>query len=133
MPDQAHLFAKGGSFLIVEDDTIIVIMLEFMLNEAGAQSISVANSAAQALSLIESNTFDVAIFDRQVRDGVSYSAAIQARKQGSTIIIASGMDELDLPDELSDAILLPKPFELTHFEQAVLEAVGRRCGAHSVS
>ena len=133
MPDQAHLFAKGGSFLIVEDDTIIVIMLEFMLNEAGAQSISVANSAVQALSLIESNTFDVAIFDRQVRDGVSYSAAIQARKQGSTIIIASGMDELDLPDELSDAILLHKPFELAHFEQAVLEAVGRRCGAQSVS
>ena len=102
------------------------MMVEFMLNEAGAQSIAVANSVAQATSLIENNVFDIAIFDRQLRDGVSYPAAIMARERGSTIIVASGSNVLDLPDALADAIILPKPFELYQLEQSVAQALERR-------
>ena len=105
---------------------MIVMMIESMLTEAGAQSIAVASSVAQASSLIENNLFDVAIFDRQVRDGVSYPVAIMARERGSKIIVASGMQTFDLPSQLNDAIILPKPFALSQLERAVLEALDRR-------
>ena len=123
-PTQA--FAKGASFLIVEDDMLIVMMIKFMLEEAGAQTIAVANSVARALSLIENNTYDVAIFDRQLQDGVSYPAAIIARERGASIIVASGQQALDLPNELSDVIVLSKPFELSEFERAVRAALLQR-------
>ena len=126
MTGKAQTFANGASFLIVEDDALIVMMIEFMLNEAGAQSIAVANSVAEATTLIEANVFDVAIFDRQLRDGVSYPVAILARERGTAIIVASGSNAVDLPDELADVIVLPKPFEGHQLEKAVAAALERR-------
>jgi DNA-binding response OmpR family regulator len=125
MTDQSQPLAQGASFLIVEDDMLIVTMMELVLNESGARSISVATSVTGAFSLIESNTYDVAIFDRQLRDGVSFPAAITAQEKGAAIIIATGMQSFDLPDKLSGSIVLRKPFKLPEFESAVRLALNR--------
>lgn len=126
MTSQNLPFAQSASFLIVEDDMMIVTMIEFMLNDGGAKSISVASSVAEALSLIENNDYNVAVFDRQVRDGLSFSAAMKARERGAAIIIASGSKALDLPDKLSESIVIRKPFTLLEFERAVRLALTRR-------
>ena len=118
-------FASGVSFLIVEDEALIAMMLELMLSDAGAEDITIAGSIAEALVSIARATADVAIFDRRVGDGISYPAAIKAREHGSAIIIASGSHDLDLPAALADAIILSKPFTLPHLERAVVAALNQ--------
>ena len=124
--NEPQLFAQGASFLLAEDDALIVMLVEFMLGDAGAGRIDVATSVAQALSLAESTHFDVAIFDRQLGDGISFPAAIAARDRGAVIIVASGSPVFDLPEQLADAIILSKPFDLSRFERAVVQALAQR-------
>ena len=115
-------FAAGASFLLVEDDAVIAMMTELMLADAGADDIVIAGSVANAMALVASRAFDVAIFDRQLGDGISYPAAVEACRKGTAIIVATGSHGLDLPAELAEAIVLPKPFALTQLEHAVTQA-----------
>ncbi len=102
------------------------MMTELMLADAGARDIMLAGSVAETMALLDEHMFDVAIFDRQLCDGISYPAAVLAKERGIVVIIATGSHRPDLPVELGDAILLPKPFELTKLELAVTEALSRR-------
>lgn len=122
----SQYFAKGLSFLVVEDEAMIAMMTELMLWEAGALDVVIAASIAETLSLLDDRKFDVAIFDRKLTDGISYPAAVVAKKRGILVIIASGWHSSDLPVELEDAIVLPKPFALPQLERAVGEALSRR-------
>lgn len=126
MTSRPQPFAQGASFLIVEDDMVLVTMIEIVLKDGGAERIAVCNSVADAMALIASSPFDVAIFDRQVHGGVSYPVAMLAQERGAVVIIASGLQTLHLPDRLSQAIVLRKPFTLPEFEQAVRVALSRR-------
>lgn len=126
MADDTPSFAEGASFLIVEDEAIIAMMLEVMLTDAGARHVEIAASVATALSLIEANTFDIAIFDRQLGDGLSYPAALAAQARGTVVILVSGASAFDRPHELGDAQLLAKPFELSELQRAVVAALTQR-------
>ena len=101
---------------------MIAMMTELMLAVAGADDIVRAGSVAQAMALVASRAFDIAIFDRQLGDGISYPAAIAAWRKGTAIIVATGSHGLDLPVELAEAIILPKPFALMQLENAVTQA-----------
>ena len=126
MSDTDRLFADGLSFLVVEDDAMIAMMTEMLLADAGAKDVGIAASVAEAMALLDDNIYDVAIFDRQLGDGISYSAAIRACHAGTVIIVATGSSHLDLPAELAEAVPLSKPFEATKLERAVAMALSKR-------
>ena len=124
--NETPLFAQGASFLVAEDDALIVMMVELMLEDAGAQRVDIAINVAQANALVEGAPFDVAIFDRRLGNDISFPAAIAARNRGAVIIVASGSPILDLPEALADAIILTKPFDPSRFERAVVRALALR-------
>lgn len=108
--------------LVVEDDWLIAQMNVVLLQEVGATA-SAAASRAAARALLTEHRFDVAVFDRQLRDGLSYDVAIEAQISGTAIIISSGTELRDLPSELECAILLPKPFDGDKLIDAVARAL----------
>ncbi len=102
------------------------MMIEMLLMDAGAKDVDIAGSVVEAMALLDANVYDVAIFDRQLTDGISYPAAIKACQAGSVIIVATGSPLLDVPAELAEAVSLSKPFEAEKFERAVAMALSRR-------
>ena len=101
---------RGKSVLVVEDEPLVSMMIEVMLEEAGAERIGVAESCAEAATCLAGAHFDVAILDRRLGDGLSYGIAATALAAGTRIIFASGTSDLDLPEGLLGATILPKPF-----------------------
>ena len=105
---------------------MIAMMTEMLLTDAGAKDIGIAGNVVEAMALLDGNVYDVAIFDRQLKDGISYPVAIKACQAGTVIIVATGSPLLDLPAELAEAVSLSKPFEATQLERAVAMALSKR-------
>ena len=57
----------GKRILVVEDEALIAAMVEDMLMELGATVVGPASSIAQALVLVNSDDFDAAVLDVNIR------------------------------------------------------------------
>jgi len=60
-------FLDGKRILVVEDEALIAAMVEDMLMELGATVVGPASSIAQALVLVNSDDFDAAVLDVNIR------------------------------------------------------------------
>lgn len=101
--------------LIVEDNYIIAVELEWGLLDAGFEVVGIADSAATAISLAALQHPTLAIMDvrlRGRRDGVD--AAVEMFKEtGVRCIFATANQDLDLQDRARTAAplgWLPKPY-----------------------
>jgi len=54
---------SGRRVLVVEDEMLILIMIEDMLADLGCAAVTSAATVNQAIALIESQNFDVAMLD----------------------------------------------------------------------
>jgi DNA-binding NtrC family response regulator len=66
MPDQ--LLLAGKSILVVEDESLIAMNVEYSLNDAGAATVIIASSVAQAQAALTKGTYDAAIVDFRLPD-----------------------------------------------------------------
>jgi CheY-like chemotaxis protein len=116
------------SFLLVEDETLIRMMIADMLEALGHVVSAEAGSQADALSLARNATFDGAILDFNLGgpDSVPVAEAIASR--GIPFLFASGYVDLAMPLALKDRPLLRKPFQLDALDRAINElwAVARQ-------
>lgn len=101
----------GKSVLIIEDEALIAMSVEFWLQDAGAAVVKTTNSIASAQrTLDEGIPFDAAVVDLHVVDG-NASALVQVlSERGIPVVITTG-DEVDRRDPaLSTAVaFLQKP------------------------
>lgn len=72
---------SGRRVLIVEDETLILMMIEVMLTDLGCESITTAATTDKAISLIDAQDFDVAMLDVNLNGNTSHpvAAALVAR------------------------------------------------------
>ena len=67
MPDQLPL--AGKSILVIEDELLIAMGVEYSLKEAGAASVTIASSVAQAQTALLKGSYDAAVVDFRLSDG----------------------------------------------------------------
>jgi DNA-binding response OmpR family regulator len=65
----------GCRILVVEDDPLIAMSLEYTLSDAGAEVIGPAHTVAQALDLIDGSAPDAAILDYRLENETSAPVA----------------------------------------------------------
>jgi DNA-binding response OmpR family regulator len=95
--------------LIVEDDPLIAMDLEAIALEAGAVPLCAA-TVREALTLAECATFALALLDIDVRDGNTFPVARILMQRRVPVIFVSAVRPVDIPDDVSTAPLLPKPY-----------------------
>ena len=77
--------------LIVEDEALVAMDLEFMLEEAGHKPIGLADDLASALKVIEKRRPDLALVDMQLALGESGLRVAQTlHEQGIPVLFATG-------------------------------------------
>ena len=103
---------KAKRVLIVEDETLVAMLLEDMLDDAGHTVAHCASSLPQALSFIEAATdaFDFAILDVNLGGQPIFPVAEALKARGKAFAFATGYGPAGLPDAWRDRPTLSKPF-----------------------
>jgi PAS domain S-box-containing protein len=109
--------------LLVEDNDLIRMSSADMLLELG-HNVMEAGSAEEALSLLESNAFDIVVSDLGLpgMSGEDFCRGVRRRWPQIGIVFATGMDQGPDLDDPSRTALLPKPHGLDEL-RAALESV----------
>jgi DNA-binding response OmpR family regulator len=94
--------------LIVEDETMIAMMIEDELVDAGYDVAGPFATCSSALSWLSTNTPDLAVLDTQLQDGSCRDLAVELRRRGIPFVVYSGAIEKHMT-ELAGAPWVAKP------------------------
>ena len=119
--------ATTRKFLLVEDETLIRMMLVGMIEELRHDAVAEAGSLGEALPLAREAPFDVAILDINLGGGAnSAPVADVIAKRAIPFIYASGYGADGVPDGFKDWPVLRKPFNLDELDREIrLADVGK--------
>ncbi len=112
---------RGLRLLIVEDETILALLVEDLLGEMGCRVLGPAGSVTAALALLDAEDIDAALLDIDLGpggDGCAVADALAARNVPFAFVTGSDMSEL--PREYRDRPTLQKPFPAGLLREAVL-------------
>ena len=118
----------GARVLVVEDEALLAETLCDLLQGDGCEPIGPAANVAVALSLIEESRIDAAILDIRLMDEVSFDVAYALRARGIPLMFLTVSQRCHLPVDLSDEILIEKPFKAP----MLIETVRRMARADTV-
>ena len=119
----------GRRILVVEDEMLILMMTEDLLEANGCKSISAAATVAQALALIASNGFDVAVLDMNLNGDSSQAVADALAEKGVPFVFVTGHARRSTPDVHSQRPKLTKPYEPQKLVQLLAELTAFRGAA----
>ena len=102
--------------LVIEDETLILMMIEGMLSDLGCQSITAAATIEKALALIDAQAFDAAMLDMNMNGNPSHPVAEALVARGVPFVYCTGNNSHKPMDVSHGQPVLKKPFE---YEQLV--------------
>jgi CheY-like chemotaxis protein len=114
----------GRRVLVVEDESMVSMLLEDFLADLGYVVVAVASRLNEALEKASSLTFDVAILDVNLNGKQTFPVAEALRASGRAIVFATGYGETTVPLEFRSVPILQKPFQQHDLERALRMAVG---------
>jgi CheY-like chemotaxis protein len=109
--------------LIVEDESLIAMMLEDFLDSLGHRLAGTCETVPDALARVDEGGFDVAILDVNLNGQRVWPVADRLAAKGIPYILATGGHIEPPPPEHASAPVLSKPFTLEAIEPALNEAM----------
>ncbi len=110
---------QGCRVLVVEDETLIAVMIEEVLHDLGCVVVGPVGKLSAALRLATEETLDAAILDISIRGGMVYPVAEVLLNRHVPFVFASGYGDWVLPDVFGDQPRLTKPFSMRELEEMV--------------
>ncbi|MFC3690929.1 response regulator [Chenggangzhangella methanolivorans] len=98
--------------LIVEDEVLVAAEIEFLIAEAGLQTLGVAISSEEALKIVEQERPDLVLLDVHLADGpTGIEIARRAAKLQGVAVLFMTANRRRLPDDFAGAIgSVAKPY-----------------------
>jgi DNA-binding NtrC family response regulator len=117
----------GLKVLIVEDETLVAMLLEDMLADHGCVVAGTADRIAQAMALIKDDSLviEAAILDVNLGGEASFPLAEILAAKGVPFVFATGYGVGGLPEAWRDRPTLQKPFSLDEVARMLRQAIGR--------
>ncbi|QRM28502.1 response regulator [Microvirga sp. VF16] len=116
MPDQ-----RQPRVLIVEDETMVSILIEDMVCDLGGHVVGPAANFEQAMTLALEADIDLAILDINVDGHVVYPIADVLRYRNIPFIFMTGYDSSVIPQRYQHNCVLLKPFSHQAFSDTLSE------------
>lgn len=107
--------------LIVEDEFLLGYSLLEDLTEAGADVVGPVSTVDEALQIVASESFDLAVLDINVRGEMSFPVADALLARNVPLIFLTGYDGDVIPDRLQRLPRLGKPYDPKTLAIALLE------------
>lgn len=115
---------RGVSIFLVEDETLIRMMVVEMLEELEHRVVAEAGSIQTAEPLARTSEFDLAIFDINVGGFPITSIAEIVAARGLPFVFVSGYGAPGLPDLFKDRPVLRKPFLISELATLINSVLG---------
>ena len=115
--------ASSCSVLIVEDETLLRMMITEMLEELGHRVAAEAARLEQAMPLAQSADFDLAVLDVNIAGQLITPVAELIAARRRPIIFATGYGVSGLPEAFRDRPALRKPFMIDGLKHAIEQAM----------
>jgi CheY-like chemotaxis protein len=117
----SSLKPTGLRVLLVEDESIIAMLLEDVLQQLGHQVVGPAARVSKAMELAEHEALDVAILDVNLNGQKVYPVAAVLAARGIPFVFASGYGRDSLPAPYGDRPTLIKPFQWRDLEMVLAQ------------
>ena len=105
------------SVLLVEDEVVIRMMVADMLEELGYAVAAEAGKVDEALTILQSTKFDLAILDVNLAGHSIYPVVQAIQALNRPFILATGYGAL--PDELQGNPTISKPFQIEQLSEMI--------------
>jgi CheY-like chemotaxis protein len=111
--------AAGTRVLVVEDESMIRLLLDDMLRQLGYTMTAEAGALGEAMTAAKQANFDLAILDVDL-DGDSITPVAELLStRGVPFVFASGYDEPAAAKPYAGVPLLEKPFQIEALARAL--------------
>jgi CheY-like chemotaxis protein len=110
--------------LLVEDESIVAMMVEDMLDDLGFAHAGTAGNLAEALKMSAELEIDGALLDVNLHGKPSFEAAEKLKARGVPVVFATGYGVQGLPEAWRHAPVLSKPFQKHELKAALDKALG---------
>lgn len=108
--------------LIVEDESLIAMLLEDLLTEMGYAVAGMAATVTDALALLEQQRIDLAVVDVNLGGESCFPVADALQQRAIPFLLTTGYGQTGLPDPYRTLPVLQKPYR-TQELQAALQAL----------
>jgi CheY-like chemotaxis protein len=116
---------KGLRVAVVEDETLVAILLEDMLMELGCQVLWTAHRVGKALDLVERSTPDAGVLDVNIAGDEVYPVAQALAERNIPFVFTTGYGTRGLTGAWRDRPIVQKPFQVAHLSQGLRAALAR--------
>ncbi len=108
-----------GRILVVEDETMVAMLIEDILDELGYTTVGPVARVAEALQILDSEAVDGALLDVNLLGETSYGIADALAQRGCPFIFTTGYGEAGLEDAYRERPVLQKPFTRDRLAEAL--------------
>lgn len=105
--------------LIIEDETLVAMLVEDALQEAGYGVIGPARTVAEAMTLLEGERPHAVVLDLNLAGECSGGVADLLAARGIPFVVATGYGAAGVPANHRNAPVLPKPYDPADLTAAV--------------
>ncbi|HSY89114.1 MAG TPA: response regulator [Verrucomicrobiae bacterium] len=121
---EGRVAGSSRRVLVVEDETLVAMMLEEMLQELNCSVLGPAGDLAEAMGFAEKGEFDLALLDVSLRRTPSFPVAEILQKRGIPFAFMTGYGVQDFPPAYQQLPRLSKPFDLPDLQRALKVLTG---------
>jgi CheY-like chemotaxis protein len=122
---------QGLRVLIIEDESMIAMLIEDTLIELGCVVAGVASRLDDAISQVSSVAFDAAILDVNLNGCPGYPLAEALSKRSIPFLFSTGSGAAGVREKFRGVPTLGKPFQQVDLERALVTALTRNRGTHA--
>lgn len=117
--DPAAPALAGRRVLLVEDETVVALMIEDMLEDLGCLLVDSIASFEKALEAADAVEAEVALLDVNLGGHEIFPVAERLQARGIPTIFATGYGSAGLPECWRDNAVLAKPFIVEDLREAL--------------
>ena len=111
--------AKGKGWLIVEDESLVAMLIEDAISELGLDPVGPVGRVAAALELLQSHNPEGAILDVNLAGEAVYPVAAVLAERNIPFVFITGYGKSGLNSPFADRPVLQKPFMTAQIQGAV--------------
>jgi CheY-like chemotaxis protein len=113
----------GLRVLVIEDESMVAMLLQDMLAEIGCEVIGVVSRFNDAVEKAKSLAFDIAVLDINLNGRYTFPIADLLAERGVAFVVATGYGTTSLPESVQRVPILPKPFRQRDLKRALRAAL----------
>lgn len=111
--------------LVVEDEMTVALLIEDMVSELAYEVAAVVPRLEDAMRLLDSDSFDLAILDVHLGGRTVFPFAAELEMREIPFLFATAYGPRGIPQEFHNHLVLQKPFGPVELRRALIDLSGR--------